>query len=282
MSSQVPPKPAPPACLRLPQGSFTSISRCEVRPPRLDDAPAIAAALNDRGIWRNVRDRVPHPHTLGDAQQFLEFACSQDPPCHFAIVVDGQAAGMVGLEPQGDVYRRSAELGFWLGRRHWRRGIASEAVAAVVSHGFTAHPHLHRIFAHCLAWNEGALPKGGGWVPSGSRCVLAALAASPHLLLPCLKVDAPSPAPNAQRQASLQFCMRTQMPGRPRRTPTVGSQALLRKQGFVQEGRLRQAAFKDGQLVDELAFALLRPEWEAWAAAGLASSSAGGQAGGPT
>ena len=37
---------------------------------------------------------------------------------------------------------------------------------------------------------------------------------------------------------------------------------MLRKLGFQQEGRLRQAAFKDGQLVDELAFGLLRPEWE--------------------
>ncbi|KAL4427459.1 hypothetical protein ABPG77_000748 [Micractinium sp. CCAP 211/92] len=195
------------------KGNHVSLNRCEVRPARLEDAPAIAAALNDRSIWRNVRDRVPNPYTLSDAMQFLEFACSQDPPCHFAVVVDGQAAGMVGLEPQRDVYCRSAELGFWLGRQHWRRGIASEAVAAVVCHGFTAHPHLHRIYAHCFAWNQ-------------------------------------------------------------------GSQALLRKLGFVQDGRLRQAAFKDGQLVDELAFSLLRPEWEAWAGAGVAPGSTGITTGG--
>ncbi|KAL4447425.1 hypothetical protein ABPG75_004644 [Micractinium tetrahymenae] len=189
------------------------LSRSEVRTVRPDDAPAIAAALNDRCVWRNVRDRVPHPYSLADAEQFLQFACSRDPPYHFAIVVDGQAAGMVGLEPQGDVYRRSAELGFWLYRRHWRRGIASEAVAAVIDHGFAAHPGLHRIFAHCFAWNE-------------------------------------------------------------------GSQALLRKLGFVQDGRLRQAAFKDGELVDELAFSLLRPEWEARTAASPGSGSSDSQAGG--
>ncbi len=50
-----------------------------------------------------------------------QHAAGRDPPCHFAIVVDGQAAGMVGLEPQRDVYCRSgANTRVLQQERSWR------------------------------------------------------------------------------------------------------------------------------------------------------------------
>jgi RimJ/RimL family protein N-acetyltransferase len=53
----------------------------------------------------------------------------------------------------------------------------------------------------------------------------------------------------------------------------AASQAVLRKLGFQQEGLLRQAVCKDGRLLDELAFGLLRHEWRGLRQAGQPSQA---------
>jgi ribosomal-protein-alanine N-acetyltransferase len=74
------------------------------------------------------------------------------PETHFAIVVQDQAVGGVGFAIQEDVFRRSAEIGYWLGEEFWGRGIATEAVRAVTEHAF-AHHDLCRIYAGVFEWN---------------------------------------------------------------------------------------------------------------------------------
>jgi RimJ/RimL family protein N-acetyltransferase len=54
--------------------------------------------------------------------------------------------GGIGLDRQGDVYRHSAELGYWLGRQHWGRGVATAAVEAICRYGFET-VGLRRIYA---------------------------------------------------------------------------------------------------------------------------------------
>ena len=55
-----------------------------------------------------------------------------------AIEVDGEAAGSIGLFLGSDVYRRSAELGYWLGEPFWGRGIMTAAVETMCREGFAA------------------------------------------------------------------------------------------------------------------------------------------------
>jgi hypothetical protein len=73
-----------------------------------------------------------------------------------------------------------------------------------------------------------------------------------------------------------------------RRSCTVYAEASARclaRRGFALEGRLRDAAFKDGSLVDSLVFGLTRRDWEArpeharGAAAGRDGGGAAGAAG---
>ena len=51
----------------------------------------------------------------------------------WAIEVDGEAAGGIGIELHTDVERVSAEIGYWLGQSAWGRGIATEALIAVTA-----------------------------------------------------------------------------------------------------------------------------------------------------
>jgi RimJ/RimL family protein N-acetyltransferase len=113
---------------------YADLDVCRVRDLVHADAESIARHVNDRRVWINLRDRVPHPYALKDAETFLTMACASVPRTVFAIDVDGVAIGCIGLELHGDIERVSAEIGYWLGVAYWGRGIATAAIRAVTRH----------------------------------------------------------------------------------------------------------------------------------------------------
>ena len=127
---------------------------CTVRSWRLRDAASLVRYANDPEVWANVRDRFPHPYTARDAQEFLAGASREGASTQFAIAVGEEAVGGIGFHPCVDVERISAELGYWLGRDWWGRGITTAAVRAVTEHAFRAESGLNRIFAIPFAWNR--------------------------------------------------------------------------------------------------------------------------------
>ena len=100
-------------------------------------------------IWETHR-------SLGDSRAFLELVASRDESGgepEWGIVYKGDhrfvgTCGFVNWEPG----HARAELGYVLSREYWGRGLASEAVRAVVSFGF-ARMDLNRIEARCIAEN---------------------------------------------------------------------------------------------------------------------------------
>ena len=123
------------------------LERCTLRPWRAGDEASLVRHANNRNISRNLRDRFPYPYTAGDADVWIGRASAETPPCNFAIVVDGAAVGGIGLELGEDVFRRSAEVGYWLGEPFWGRGIVTEAVHAVTEYAFATFD-LCRLQAH--------------------------------------------------------------------------------------------------------------------------------------
>lgn len=114
------------------------LSRSVVRDWDAADAESLVRHANDYEVWRQLRDQFPHPYTRQDADAWISKVSQNDPPTSFAVTVDGEAVGGIGVHPRDDVYRLSAELGYWLGRAHWGKGIMSEAVAAVTDWAFDA------------------------------------------------------------------------------------------------------------------------------------------------
>src|SRR5262249_34573755 len=84
---------------------------------------AVVAHANNYNVWRNMRDRFPHPYTAEDAREWIRHTGEESPRTNFAIVVDGEAAGGIGLVLNGDIHRCSAEIGYWLGEAFWGRGV---------------------------------------------------------------------------------------------------------------------------------------------------------------
>ena len=110
--------------------------RCIVRPWRLTDVKPIARHANNPNVAQHLRDRFPHPYTVGDARTFIESVMNAHPITTFAIEVDNEAVGGIGFSAGTDVERYSAEIGYWIGEQYWGRGIAAEAVRLVSEYAF--------------------------------------------------------------------------------------------------------------------------------------------------
>ena len=110
---------------------FARTERLLLRPGWAEDAPALAKAIADQTIVRNLAS-APWPFSLRDAEAFL--VAPRDPILPSLLVferTDGEpmlvgACGL-GRRPSGAV-----ELGYWISRQHWGRGLASEAGLALV------------------------------------------------------------------------------------------------------------------------------------------------------
>jgi RimJ/RimL family protein N-acetyltransferase len=164
-----------------------------IRGWRHGDAAALAKLADDRAIWLGLRDLFPHPYGIGDALEFIAMAERMDPQTFFAIEVDGALAGGIGYTRRPDVERVGAEVGYWVGRAFWGRGIATAALRLLTAHAFAAEPELRRLFAVPFVTN-------------------------------------------------------------------IASARVLEKAGYSREGTLRQSAIKDGRVLDQWMYALVRDD----------------------
>ena len=123
-----------------------------LRPWRIDDALSLCKYANNSKVSENLRDIFPFPYTQVDAEFFIKNIASATNNLILAIEVDGAAVGSIGIMPQTDVYRKNAELGYWLGEQYWGRGIVTEAVNAVVDHTFK-NLTITRIYASVFERN---------------------------------------------------------------------------------------------------------------------------------
>lgn len=116
-----------------------TLSKSTIRSFRSADAASIARHIGTYSVARNM-SAIPHPYSLQDAEAWISIASGQTPPTNFAIALDDEVIGGIGLIV-GDGGRSAfcdhdAEIGYWLGESFWGRGIMSEAVAAFTEWSF--------------------------------------------------------------------------------------------------------------------------------------------------
>lgn len=100
------------------------------------DAPSLACHANHPEIARCMRDGFPYPYSREDADRFISMATGEFSGIILAIEVKGMAVGGIGIHPLADVYRKTAEIGYWLSPAFHGRGIVTDAVRAIVPLGF--------------------------------------------------------------------------------------------------------------------------------------------------
>ena len=118
--------------------------------------PAHAASLqryaDDEEVWATLADVFPHPYTLADAQAWCGGGW-RERGIAWGIALDGEVIGCVGVDPERGWLRCNAEVGYWIGRPFWSRGIATEALQLASEWAFANLGELTRLHASIFDWN---------------------------------------------------------------------------------------------------------------------------------
>lgn len=162
----------------------------KLRPWTINDLDSLVENANNSKIAKFMTDGFPHPYTKENGKAFIEFATKDNPIHIFAIDLNGKAVGGIGVHPQPDIYKKNAELGYWLGEKYWGQGIISKAITQMVTFAFNTYD-IDRVFAR----------------PYGTN---------------------------------------------------MASQKVLEKAGFNLEGRFEKTLIKNGELLDEMIYAIRR------------------------
>lgn len=109
--------------------------RLMLRPFQDGDATAVQACCHDLDVARFMYS-VPHPFTIQHASDFV-LRVTPKAGQVWAVTCQSELVGMVGT---------AGAFGYWIGRPHRQRGIATEAANAALSYYFSA-PQNNKISA---------------------------------------------------------------------------------------------------------------------------------------
>jgi RimJ/RimL family protein N-acetyltransferase len=110
---------------------FARTPRLLLRPGFPEDAPALAAAIADKAVVRNLAT-APWPYRMRDAEAFL--ASPRDPVLPSLLIFErtGAAPQLIGACGLGRRPSGAVEMGYWIARPFWGRGFATEACSALI------------------------------------------------------------------------------------------------------------------------------------------------------
>ena len=126
-----------------------------IRDLRLDDAEPMTVLAANPNVARTLRDLFPQPYKLQDARDFIAGSATGQAGQNFAITRQQEFLGVIGYWPGQDVYRNSAEIGFWLGEPFWGHGLMTTVVAGFAEH-LLANLGFRRVFAGVFSSNPGS------------------------------------------------------------------------------------------------------------------------------
>ena len=128
--------------------------RLKLKSPQMDDGVGLTELINDKSVVKWLSD-IPFPYTVRHAEEFIERAqekALKNESYNFMIFQNNKMIGGIGLT---EFRKRSCELGYWLGKKYWGNGFATEAVNGILDFGFN---NLKRkeIYAAYKLGNEGS------------------------------------------------------------------------------------------------------------------------------
>jgi len=107
-----------------------------LRPFKDTDLTSLVKYANNYNIAKFLTNQFPHPYTDEDGRKFISSVSNNNPANVFAVVVNEEAAGAIGIFPQSDIHEKNAEMGYWLAEPFWGKGIITRAIEQIVEYGF--------------------------------------------------------------------------------------------------------------------------------------------------
>jgi 8-oxo-dGTP diphosphatase len=151
-------------------GPTLRTARILLRPLQPADAPAFHHLINDWDICRKLPD-APFPYPSQLASDWIASAAADraaGKAQQFALILESSNAliGSAGLRLSRD--GKSADLGYWLGRKFWRQGFGLEVATRLTSWGL-AELQINKVTATIAADNDAshAVLTRAGFKPTG-------------------------------------------------------------------------------------------------------------------
>lgn len=123
--------------------------RLKLRPLAHSDATVIAREVGNFNVSRNLA-RVPHPYSLVEALDFLDWIKSYDDKSLVCAVelksAPGELIGVISYE--FSTAEAVAELGYWFAEKCWGKGYGAEAASAMVHHAFMQGTHTRLVASY--------------------------------------------------------------------------------------------------------------------------------------
>ena len=120
----------------------------------LTDKQNLVEILNRTSVTQYLSSKIPHPYTESDAEWWI---CTGSLSGYvYAIELNNQLIGCIGVNPGEFEYSRSGEIGYWLSPDYWGKGIVTRAVNQVVEKMFS-ETELNRIYACVFSGNQGSM-----------------------------------------------------------------------------------------------------------------------------
>ena len=93
---------------------------CLIRKWKREDAKDLCQNINDLRVLKNLTDRIPYPYHIEDAYEYIDNVIKSDDTQLFAFAIeyDQHVVGSIAVIRQEDIYRRSGEIGYFLGYDH--------------------------------------------------------------------------------------------------------------------------------------------------------------------
>lgn len=125
---------------------FHRSERLFLRPAWPEDWEAIYSGIADERIVRNLA-AAPWPYTPQDAQYFANLPHDPSNPRFMITALHGGAVTLIGCIGL-DECNGQLEMGYWIGRKFWGHGYATEAgkaaveIARMLGHGRLSASHF--------------------------------------------------------------------------------------------------------------------------------------------
>ena len=114
------------------KGPIIETRRLTLRTPRIDDAARIGEFCGDYAIAK-MTTRMPSPYSRADADGFVARCQAQDRRRDATFVIELEDEGVVGVMGFFTPADGHLEVGYWIGRPYWGRGIATEAARGALA-----------------------------------------------------------------------------------------------------------------------------------------------------
>lgn len=114
------------------------------------DSAKLVQILNDEAVTKFLSTKIPSPYTQEDANWWINHGSQGE--LIKAICYGEELVGCIGVNRGDFEYNKSGEVGYWLAKEYWRKGIVSSALENMSHHVF-GNTDILRIFAAVFSEN---------------------------------------------------------------------------------------------------------------------------------